>query len=115
MNKRPDLPGGAEGRGQTVASSGRYIPRDTRVRGPGSLVIGRLTEHGVANYQFRVDENASYYVKLLTSRGPKTLWGKDLERALSAGETKPKLGELIGARRVAREAVTVTAKKRSSD
>ena len=77
--------------------------------------MGRLTEHGRANYQFRTDENASYYLKLLTSRGAKTLWGKDLERALHSGETRPKVGDLIGARRVGREAVTVTARRRVAD
>jgi hypothetical protein len=77
--------------------------------------VGRLTEHGRANYQFRSGENASYYVKLLTSRGPKTLWGKDLERALNSGETRPKVGDLIGARRAGREAVTVTARRRVAD
>jgi hypothetical protein len=81
----------------------------------GSLLVGRLTEHGRANYQFRTDENASYYVKLLTSRGAKTLWGKDLERALNSGETRPKVGDLIGARRAGREAVTVTARRRVAD
>ena len=77
-------------------------------------MIGRLVEHGVANYQFRRDENPSYYVKVLTSRGQKVLWGKDLERALIAGETRPKVGELIGARRTGREAVTITARKRDT-
>jgi hypothetical protein len=118
MSKRQDLPSSgpeSPGSGETLASSSRIISRDTRVAGSGSLVIGRLTEHGVANYQFRADESTSYYVRLLTSRGTKTLWGKDLERALVSGETKPKLGELIGARRVAREAVTVTAKRRISE
>ena len=75
-------------------------------------MVGRLTEHGVANYQFRLDENPSYYVKVLTSRGLKVLWGKDLERALVAGQTRPKVGDLIGARRVGREAVTITARRR---
>ena len=77
-------------------------------------MIGRLVEHGVANYQFRRDENPSYYVKVLTSRGQKVLWGKDLERALIAGETRPKVGELIGARRTGREAITITARKRDT-
>ena len=77
-------------------------------------MIGRLVEHGVANYQFRRDENPSYYVKVLTSRGQKVLWGKDLERALIAAETRPKVGELIGARRTGREAVTITARKRDT-
>jgi hypothetical protein len=80
----------------------------------GQLLIGRLTEHGQANYQFRAKEDVSYYVKLLTSRGERTLWGKDLERAVKEGETRPKVGDLIGARRVRREAVTVTTRQRDT-
>jgi len=79
------------------------------------LLVGRLTDHGRANYQFRADQDASYYVKLLTSRGSKTLWGKDLERALRDAETHPKTGDLIGARRAAREAVTVTVRSRDAE
>jgi hypothetical protein len=79
------------------------------------LLVGRLTEHGRANYQFRADQEASYYVKLLTSRGSKTLWGKDLERALNEAETQPKTGDLIGARRASREAVTVTVRSRDAE
>jgi hypothetical protein len=79
------------------------------------LLIGRLKDHGHANYQFRVSEDPSYYVKLLSSRGERTLWGKDLKRALTEGETRPKVGDLIGARRIAREAVTVTARRRDPE
>jgi hypothetical protein len=78
-------------------------------------VIGRLKDHGPANYQFRRDEDPSYYVRLLTSRGERTLWGKDLERALRDGETRPKPGDLIGARRIGRDAVTVTARQRDAE
>ena len=113
MNKRPD--GTAGGIESTAVGSPRLATRQLRPRRGGSLLVGRLTEHGRANYQFRSDENASYYVKLLTSRGPKMLWGKDLERALSSGETRPKVGDLIGARRAGREAVTVTARRRAAD
>ena len=67
--------------------------RELRVRSGGALVIGRLKDHGPANYQFRRDEDPSYYVRLLTSRGERTLWGKDLERALRDGETRPKPGD----------------------
>ena len=35
---------------------------------------------------------------LITIRGERTLWGKDLERAITEGETRPKVGDLIGAR-----------------
>lgn len=85
-----------------------------RKRG-GELIVGRLTAHGRAHYQFRSHEDLSYYVKLLTSRGERTFWGKDLERAVTAGETRPKVGDLIGARRVGRRAVTVTARERDGE
>jgi hypothetical protein len=78
-------------------------------------MIGRLKDHGPANYQFRRDEDPSYYVRILTSRGERTLWGKDLERALRDGETRPKPGDLIGARRIGRDAVTVTARQRDAE
>ena len=119
MADLPAKPGAAAWAGtQTTASApgtaspARGASREIAPRRGGALVIGRLVEHGVANYQFRRDENPSYYVKVLTSRGQKVLWGKDLERALIAGETRPKVGELIGARRTGREAVTITARRR---
>lgn len=86
----------------------------TRTRG-GQLLVGRLTDHGRAPYQFRNGENLSYYVKLLTSRGERTLWGKDIERAITASETQPKTGDLVGARRVGRRAVTITARQRDAE
>lgn len=44
----------------------------------GEVITGRLQEHGKANYQFQPDGSPSYYLTLLTSRGPETLWGTDL-------------------------------------
>ena len=99
------------------AAVGRATPSwsgPSRTRG-GQLLVGRLTEHGRAPYQFRSGEDLSYYVKLLTSRGERTLWGKDLERAVSASETRPKVGDLVGARRVGRRAVTITARQRDPE
>lgn len=78
-----------------------------RARSP-QLIIGRLIEHGSAPYQFRPNEALSYFVKLATSRGQKVLWGVDLGRALNAAVTRPRIGDLVGARRVHREAVTLT-------
>jgi hypothetical protein len=89
--------------------------RELNPRRGGQLLIGRLNDHGAANYQFRAKEDPSYYVKLLTSRGERVLWGKDLQRALTEGETRPKVGDLIGARRIAREAVTITARERDAE
>ena len=76
------------------------------------LIIGRLVAQGRAQYQYRSEEGPSYFLKLLTSSGPRTLWGKDLERALRDAETRPKVGDLIGARRQSREAVTLTERHR---
>ncbi len=90
-------------------------PRRLDPRRSGQLLIGRLKEHGEANYQFRAKEDPSYYVKLLTSRGERVLWGKDLKRALTEGQTRPQVGDLIGARRIAREAVTVTSRRRDAE
>lgn len=96
-------------------SDGGARRRQFNARRGGQLIIGRLKDHGPANYQFRKEQDPSYYVRLLTSRGERTLWGKDLERAVREGDTKPKPGDLIGARRLGREAVTVTTRQRDAE
>ena len=96
-------------------SQGGLKRRELPLRRGGELLIGRLKDHGAANYQFRASEEPSYYVKVLTSRGERTLWGKDLERAIKQGESKPKTGDLIGARRIRREAVIVTNRERDGE
>lgn len=100
----------------TESSGNRLAGRrpDLARRRGEELLVGRLVAHGKANYQFRSDDDPSYFVKLLTSNGPRVLWGKDLERAVQNAETRPKAGDLVGARRQAREAVTVTRRERDS-
>jgi hypothetical protein len=98
-----------------VADEESRAPRRFTSRRTGELLIGRLKDHGAANYQFRAREDPSYYLKVITSRGERTLWGKDLQRALTEGETKPKKDDLIGARRVRRELVTITTRARRED
>lgn len=120
MSEPGDKPGGVvrtamePSHGVTKPSAPRQADSMRPSRG-GQLVIGRLTEHGRAHYQFRAGEDLSYYLKLLTSQGERILWGKDLERALTTGETKPKVGDLVGARRVARRAVTITSRQRDAE
>jgi hypothetical protein len=70
------------------------------------LITGRLLAHGRAHYEFRADQDLSYYLKVQTSRGERILWGKGLERALGDAHTHPKVGDLIGARRVGRQTFT---------
>jgi hypothetical protein len=74
----------------------------------GHLIAGKLLEHGRAYYRFQSDQDLSYYVKLLTSTGKHTVWGKDLDRALSSAETRPKIGDLVGVRLSYRERFTRT-------
>ncbi len=116
---RPPTPTAADQRRQTGTNDDRprAVPRasGSMRRRDHQLLVGRLTEHGRANYQFRPDQDASYYLRLLTSRGTKTLWGKDLERALREADTQPKTGDLVGARRASREAVTVTVRSRDAE
>ncbi len=77
-------------------------------------IVGRLQKHGLAPYGFRPDQDPSYYVRIVTTSGVRTLWGKDLERALLSGATKPQLGDMVGARRTARESVTLIDRQRDA-
>lgn len=79
------------------------------------IVVGRFQEHGQAPYQFRAREDPSYYLKILTNRGERVLWGKDLERAIAQSATHIKAGDLIGARRIGGQRVTVTTRQRDAD
>lgn len=106
----------ANDRNDSGESAGRKDARRADfARRAAQLVVGRLQEHGRANYQFRRDLDPSYYVRLLTSRGERVLWGKDLERALSAAATRPKIGDMVGAQRVGRESVTVMDRRRNAE
>lgn len=92
---------------------------DSRAKAPLSmrqsqLLIGRLESHGAANYWFKREEERSYYVRILTSSGRKTIWGKDLERALHESKSGAAVGDQVGVRRVNREAVTVNVPTRDA-
>jgi hypothetical protein len=99
------------------ADAARPTPNSQRsfARKTHWLIVGRLQAHGQATYQFRPDQDLSYFAKVLTADGVRVLWGKDLERAIGAGATKPQLGDLIGARRIGREAVTLVDRRRDAD
>jgi hypothetical protein len=79
------------------------------------LIVGRLLGYGAAPYQFRASEDPSFFVRLQTQRGERVLWGKDLARAIAAAATQPKIGDLVGARRVGREPVTVVTRTSHSE
>ena len=76
------------------------------------IVVGRFKEHGSAPYLFHANEDPSYFLKILTNRGERILWGKDLKRAIAESSTHIKVGDLIGARRSGADIVTVTTRQR---
>jgi len=56
----------------------------------------------------------SYFARVETERGERTLWGVDLERAFKESLTKPKLGDEVGLRAFRQEAVTVKTPKKDA-
>jgi hypothetical protein len=81
-------------------------------RGRASRVMtGRLKAHGRANYQFEPHGSPSYYVEILSSRGVETLWGVDLERAITKSKTHPKIGAIVGVQRLGSDPVTIPARE----
>jgi len=87
-------------------------PRDGRPRG---LLVGTLIEHGRAPYRNDMKEAMSYYAKVETPAGERTVWGVDLERAFKESLSKPAAGDLVGLRAVCQEPVTVKARERDAE
>ena len=83
--------------------------------GRGTLITGRLLDHGRDTYQHEPTEAVSYFVKLETARGVRTVWGVDLERAFKESQSKPGVGEEVGLRAVQEEPVTVKARRRDKE
>jgi len=79
----------------------------------GSLMTGRLVEHGPAPYRHDPHEPMSYFVKLETARGDRTIWGVDLKRAFKESLTQPEIGDEVGFRSVRQETVKVRTQNRS--
>ncbi len=70
-------------------------------------VVGHLVEHGPAKYQFEDSNSLSYYMKLRTrdEAGERILWGADLKRAVRESKSRVKVGQVVAARLVGREAL----------
>jgi hypothetical protein len=82
---------------------------------PRGLMVGTLVEHGRAPYRNDMKEAMSYYAKIETSTGERTLWGVDLERAFKESLSRPAAGDLVGLRAVRQEPVTVKARERDAE
>ena len=107
--RSPELSEGAHGHGtRSEAPSERQGRRD-------GLLTGRLVDHGRATYRHDPREPMSYFVKIETARGDRTIWGVDLERALRESLTRPEVGDEVGLRAVRQDAVTVRAPERDAE
>jgi putative DNA primase/helicase len=81
----------------------------------GKLIRGRLVDHGRATYRHDSAEPPSYFAKIETERGERTLWGIDLERAFKESLTQPKIGDAVGLRALRKDVVTVKAPARDAN
>ena len=69
-------------RGPTAAEEAVRAEARARLQAPDRVHAGRLLDHGAANYKHDRHADLSYFVKIDTPDGERTLWGKDLERAV---------------------------------
>jgi hypothetical protein len=110
-----------EGEERSTSDAGRATePSATRAsaerteRGTRSaaLLTGTLVEHGRAPYQHNPKEPLSYYVKIETPQGDRTIWGVDLERAFKESLSQPVAGDAVGLRSIRQEPVKVKTVRR---
>jgi putative DNA primase/helicase len=112
--------GRGHGPGERRASAAPAAPAEARVDRSGGgarnrLLEGTLLDHGREHYRFDPQEDLSYFVRIRNAEGTRTIWGKDLERAITHSLTQPAIGDAVGLRRVGGEQVTVRRRERDAD
>jgi hypothetical protein len=92
-----------------VPAAEEAVRADARqaVQAPDRVHAGRLIDHGTANYRHDARADLSYFVKIDTPDGERTLWGKDLERALGQSLSRAKPGDEVVVRQLGAKPVTV--------
>jgi len=83
--------GAASLRGATAPGQSPRPPVDR-------LTVGKLLNYGRAPHEFHPRGHPSYFVKILTDDGERTIWSRALERALARSRTQPQVGDVIGIR-----------------
>lgn len=76
-------------------------------------IVGKLLEHGEAPYEHDPNNEKSYYAKIMTDQGEKTIWGVDLERAIREGGVD--VGDEAEFENKGRQPVTVVKKERDEE
>jgi hypothetical protein len=102
------------GQGKAQAEKASPPPADGRLSarevGLASGVAGKVLAHGPAHYNNDPQEKPSYFIKLATKDGERTVWGKELPEALDKGGAKT--GDFIKLKHGGDKPVTVEANKR---
>jgi hypothetical protein len=97
------------------STTGTEQPESGIRRARSGLLVGTLVEHGRAPYQHDMKQPMSYYVKIETPQGDRTIWGVDLERAFKQSLSQPKAGDQVGLRSIRKESVKVRAADRDGN
>jgi hypothetical protein len=86
-----------QGAAHDAAPDPAELPQDHRSprTAPRSTVQGMLVAAAAAPYQFDPAQRMSFYVRVRTETGDRTVWGADLERALAESASQPRLGEQV--------------------
>jgi hypothetical protein len=90
-------------------------PRSEASKRSDELIVGKLLAHGRDAYRFDPHNEMSYFVRIGTSEGQRTIWGQDLARAIEQSLTKPQVGAEVAMRRTGSEAVTVKRRERDAE
>src|ERR1700722_10000772 len=92
-----------------VPAAEEAVRRDAAqaVQAQDRVHAGRLIDHGAANYRHDARADLSYFVKIDTPDGERTLWGKDLERALGQSLSRAQPGDEVVVRQLGAKPVTV--------
>ncbi|MGF6346730.1 LPD7 domain-containing protein [Variovorax sp. W2I14] len=97
-----------------AASDSTELPRDHRSPRTtrGSTIQGMLVAAAAAPYQFDPAQRMSFYVRVRTETGDRTVWGSDLERALAQSASRPRIGDqVVLTRRGARPVKVLVAQR----
>jgi hypothetical protein len=90
-----------------VAEEAARIDSRPSAQGSDRVRTGRLLDHGSANYKHDRHTDLSYFVKLDTPEGERTLWGKDLQRAVEQSLSGVAPGNDVVVRQLGAKPVTV--------
>jgi hypothetical protein len=99
----------------TESSADAEQPERGIRRARSGLLLGTLVEHGRAPYQHDMKQPMSYYVKIETPQGDRTIWGVDLERAFNESLSRPAPGDKVGLRSIRQDPVKVKAPDRDGN